>query len=309
MTLPATPTRLVIGLDGSPGAVLGPLYVAGTAGDFTRAGLAVTLMPEASGSQSLAELSAGSLGMAVASEPDVLVGRARGEQLVAIATLAQGPLESVVSIPPHPVTAASGLTGKTVATDGTQLSAAELATILRAAGVEAGTVRTINTPVDLVKPLEAGTADASLGAESDATAVELDIRHHTPTLIKVEDAGVPTFNSEVLVVRMDEARDRGELLRSFLQALTQAAHAEQAAPASAVDALLATSPRLDRRFELASLKQILPALDPGAGNPFGYENPIAWRTFGDWMLANGLLGVHSNAGLAVDNEFLPGEGE
>jgi len=310
LTLPATPTRLIVALDSPPGAVVAPLYAAGALGDFARAGLAVTLDPTADGSRSLAALDSGAVEIAVATEPDVLVARARGEQLVSIGALEHGPLESLISIPPHPIAKVAGLAGKTVATNGSRLAGAELDTMLRNAGVDASSVRRIHAPGDLSAPLKSHTADASLGGQWNSDAVELKRQHHPPSVVRVEDAGVPTYDQDVLVVRLGEARDHGEILRTFLQALTLAVHAEQADPASAVADLVAGAPGLDRGFELASLEATLPALDPpGSGNPFGYQNPVAWRTFETWMLANDLVSVHSDAALAVDNEFLPGQGE
>jgi putative hydroxymethylpyrimidine transport system substrate-binding protein len=309
LSLPATPTRLSVSLGGPPGAVVAPLYAAGAAGDFTRAGLAVTLKAAVDGSRSLSALESGAVDIAVASEPDVLVARARGDQLVAIAALEQGPLESVISIPPHPIAAISGLAGKTVATNGTQLAKVELSTMLRTAGVEATSVRQVAAPADLDAPLKSHKADASLGGGWNSDAVGLALQHHTPSVIRIGAAGVPTFDDDVLVVRQAEARNHGELLRTFLQALTVAAHAEQADPAATVAALIAGVPGLDRKFELASIQATLPALEPASGDPFGFESPVAWRRFDAWMLANGLVTVREDAALAVDNEFLPGQGE
>jgi putative hydroxymethylpyrimidine transport system substrate-binding protein len=310
LTLPATPTQLVVALGGPPGAVVAPLYAGTALGDFSRAGLAVRLEQSADGSQALAKLASGAVDVAVASEPELLVARARGEQLVSIGALVQGPLEAVISLPPKAIGAAAGLAGKTVATNGTALSSAELDGMLQSAGVGATSVRRINAAANLIAPLKSHTADASLGGQWNSDAIELTLQHHKPSVIRIEDAGVPTFNHDVLVVRLTEARDRGELVRTFLQAVTQAVHAEEAAPASAVDALLSGAPGLNRHFELASLEATLPALaPPRTGNPFGYQDPVAWRTFATWMLKNGVLGVRSDAALAVDNEFLPGQGE
>jgi putative hydroxymethylpyrimidine transport system substrate-binding protein len=310
LTLPAEPTRLVVGLDGPGGAAVAPLYAGGTLGDFSRAGLAVTLDQSADGSQSLAKLASGAVDIAVTSEPDLLIARARGEQLVSIGTLVQGPLQSLISIAPQPVKSVAGLAGKTVATTGTALARAELSTMLRTAGVEATSVRTINSAADLIAPLKSHTAAASLGGQWNAEAVELDLQHHPPSVIKIEDAGVPTFNQDILAVRLTQARNHGEVLRTFLQALTQAVHAEQAAPASVAADLVAGVPGLDRRTATASVEATVPALEPTrSGEPFGYQNPVSWRTFAGWMLTNGLLTVRSDAALAVDNEFLPGQGE
>jgi putative hydroxymethylpyrimidine transport system substrate-binding protein len=307
--LPGPPTPVVVSLPGPPGAVLAPLYSATALGDFTRAGLAVTLQIAADGSQSLARLESGAVNLAVASEPDLLVARARGEQLVSIATLEQGPLGGLISIPPTPIATVAGLSGRTVATDGSALAAAELATMLRTAGVESSAVHEITDAASPGGTLKTHKAVAALGGAT-TDAVALGLQHHAPTLIRLAGAGVPTFNDDVLVARLTDARNHGELLRTFLQALTQAVHAEQAAPAQAVAALTAAVPGLDRRLELASLQATLPLLDPpGAGNPFGYQSPAVWRTFASWMLTNGLLTVRSDAALGVDDEFLPGQGE
>jgi len=315
-SLPATPIPVVVSLDGPPGAVEAPLYAAGALGDFARAGLAVTFRVSPDGSQSLAKLASGAVTLAVASEPDLLIARARGEQLVSIATLEQGPLGALISLPPTPIAAVSGLAGKTVAIDATAatgggpLARAELDTMLRNAGVEAAGVHTIDAGADLTGSLKSHKAAAVLGGRWNVEAVALELRHHKPTTIKIGDAGIPSFNDDVIVARLSDARSHGEILRTFLQALTQAAHAEQATPAAAVDALLAAVPGLDRRIESASLRATLPILDPpGAAGQFGHQNPLAWRTFANWMLTNGLLNVRSDAGLGVDNEFLPGQGE
>ncbi len=312
--LPATPTRVVVSIGGPPGAVDAGLYAAGALGDFARAGLAVTVEASADGTASLAKLASGAVNLAIASEPDVLVARARGDQVVSIGTLEQGPLEAVISIPPSTVTKIAGLTGKTVAigatpaTGGGPLARAELATMLQSAGVAAAGVHTIDAGPNPIAAVKANKADAALGGRWNVEAVALELQRRKPNVIKIADAGVPTFNDAVIVARMADARSDGPVLRTFLQALTQAAHAEQTAPAAALDALLAAVPGLNRRIESGSLQATLPILDP-PGKTFGAQNPLVWRTFANWMLTNGLLTVRSDAGLAVDNEFLPGEGE
>ncbi|MEA2370920.1 MAG: putative hydroxymethylpyrimidine transport system substrate-binding protein [Solirubrobacteraceae bacterium] len=314
--LPATPTRVAVSIGGPPGAVDAPLYAAGALGDFARAGLAVTFQSSADGTESLAKLSSGAVNLAIASEPDVLAARAQGQQVVSIATLEQGPLEALISIPPSSVTKVAGLTGKTVAigatpaTGGQPLARAELETMLRSAGVPAAGVHTIDAGRNPIAALKAHRADGALGGRWNVEAIALELQHRKPNVIKISDAGVPTFNDAVVVARMSDARSHGDLLRTFLQALTRAAHAQAATPAAALDALLSAEPSLNRRIESGSLQATLPILDPpGKGLTFGHQDPLVWRTFGTWMLTNGLLTVRSDAGLAVDNEFLPGEGE
>jgi putative hydroxymethylpyrimidine transport system substrate-binding protein len=307
LVLPATPTHVVVALDAPPQAALAPLYAAIAGGDFTRGGLAVSVVSRPG--SALAGLASGASDFAVASEPDLLSARDRGAQLVAIAGLVQSPLDAVISIAPHAISKPSQLGGTTVALPGTPLAAAELDTILRTAGVAPATVRRRDAGADPTGLLIRKGADAILG-DRTTDAVRLRLAHRPPSLIKGEDAGVPPYNGLVLVVRDDEAHHRGPILRTFLQALSAGAASTLSAPDTAAAALLAANPGLSRRVVPASLRATLPVLRPtSASRPYGLVDPRAWRTFGTWMLAHGLLTRPDDAALAVTDEFLPGQGE
>ncbi len=308
LTLPATPTRVTVALDGGApaDAALAPLYAAIAGGDFTRAGLAVTPAPQPAGT-ALASLTAGRADIAVVSEPDLLTARDHGASVVAVAVLVRSPLTALISIAPHPITKLTQLDGTAVAAPRTPLAAAELDTVLRGAGVAPAGVKRVDAGTDPAHPLLARTAVASLGSwNADAVALV----HHQPSVIKVDAAGVPTYSRYVLAVRLDEARDRGPLLRTFLQALTAGFKATVAMPAPAADQLVAANPGLRRSVARAELKATLPVMGPtGTTVPYGYGDPREWQTFGKWMLAQGLLTQPGDTARALTDEFLPGQGE
>jgi hypothetical protein len=67
---------------------------------------------------------------------------------------------------------------------------------------------------------------------------------------------------------------------------------------------------LSEPFELAVLRATAAVTQPtGSNEPFGFQAPLAWRRFGSWMRAHGLLGNPGDTALAITNEFLPGQGE
>ena len=44
-------------------------------------------------------------------------------------------------------------------------------------------------------------------------------------------------------------------------------------------------------------------------DPYGWQEPSQWASFGDWMFARGLLQHNPNGGLPpFTNEYLPGQG-
>ena len=139
--------------------------------------------------------------------------------------------------------------------------------------------------------------------------VQLRLAGKRPTIVRMEQVGVPTYNELILVARKDTLADEGDDVRAFVQALARGYEAARADPAAATDALVKAAPDLDKGFALASVKASLPAFFPTqVGKPFGWQDPKEWTAYGTWMFEHDLLGVRPNAGsTALTNEFLAGQ--
>jgi putative hydroxymethylpyrimidine transport system substrate-binding protein len=303
------PRKLAIAINTPPSALYAPIYEALANGDFARGALAVSVSAPAAGQTPLAALTQGSASVAIASEPELLAARDAGAQLVAIGALVRGPLESIISLRSRPINSPTQLIGKVVATNGTALADAELATFLASANIPLSRVHVISTS-NLNNALTDHKAIATVGGLWNYDAVALTLARHNNRVIQMDAAGVPTFTDLAIVVRLGEAHRDGALLRAFLQSLTRGAAAARADPQAAAALLAKLNPSLSKRFELAALLATeAVALPTGAGQPFGYQNPSQWRSLGTWMIAHGLLHHANTAGLAITNEFLPGQGE
>jgi len=303
------PRPLTVAIDGRPNALYAVLYEAQAVGDFTRGALAVKITTPPGG-DSLGALERGSAGVAVASEPQLLAARDRGAKLVAIGALVGRPLDAFVSLTRRPVSNPSALAGHTVASAGTPLAAAQLSTALAGAGVAPRSVRRLQAGSNLAGALVHGRAIATLGGPWPLEVAALERAHRSPTVLELPNAGVPTYSGLVLVVRLGEAHYQGPLLRAFLQSLMRGAAAVAANPSAAATTLARIDPLLDAAFERAALAALIPLARPAsASQPFGYQNPYAWRAFGAWMHQHGLLSNANAGGLAITDEFLPGQGE
>jgi putative hydroxymethylpyrimidine transport system substrate-binding protein len=168
----------------------------------------------------------------------------------------------------------------------------------------------VNVGFNLVPAMLSGKVAATLGGFWNYEAIQLAELHKHPLTIPVDQAGVPPYDELVLVVRADEAHARGQDLRAFLQALTRGEREVRADPAAAAALVVNANPSLDRKLQLASIEQTLPATLPAEqGKPFGWQNPSAWASFGSWMFAHKLLAHDPSAGLPpLTDEFLPGLG-
>jgi putative hydroxymethylpyrimidine transport system substrate-binding protein len=296
-------------LDWFPNADHAPLYSALAAGDFRAAGLEVKPVVPSETAEPLKLLAAGKVDMAISYEPELLLARDEGLKLVSIAALVQRPLTSIIALPSAHISSVADLAGKTVGTAGIPYQAAELKSALQSAGVNPSSVHEVNVGFNLVPAMLSGKVAATLGGYWNYESLQLQLLRKHPVTIPIDQAGVPTYDELVLVVREEEARSRGQDLRAFLQALTRGERAVRANPAAAASLVVKANPSLEPKLQLASIERTLPAALPAGGKPYGYQDPTAWSAFGSWMFAHGLLRHSPNTALPpFTNEFLPGEG-
>ncbi len=308
---PAGLKRFTVMLDWFPNADHAPLYAAIAHGNFRAAGLDVQPVIPSESAEPLKLLAAGKVDMAISYTPQLLLARDQGLQLVSIGALVQRPLTSIIALPKQHITKVADLAGKRVGTAGIPYQAAELRTALVNAKVNPAKVQEVNVGFNLVPAMLSGKVAATLGGFWNYEAIQLQLMHKHPTVIPINEAGVPSYDELVLVVRTEEARHDGQDLRAFMQALTRGAHEVRANPAAAAQLITAANPSLEAKLQRESIERTLPATQPTEANrPYGYQSQAQWAAFGQWMYSKGLLKSNPDAtGLPpFTNEFLPGEG-
>ena len=308
---PAGLKRFTVMLDWFPNADHAPLYSAIAHGDFRAVGLEVHPVVPSESAEPLKLLDAGQVDMAISYEPQLLLARDQGLKLVSIGALVQRPLTSIIALANQHVKSVADLAGKRVGTAGIPYQGAELKTALQNAGVNPAKVQEVNVGFNLVPAMLSGKVAATLGGFWNYEAIQLQLMHRHPTVIPVNEAGVPNYNELVLVVRAAQAHSDGVDLRGFMHALAHGEREVRADPAAAAKLVLAANPSLEAKLQLESIKQTLPATQPaGASRSYGYQDPSQWAAFGQWMYSRGLLKSNPDTtGLPpFTNEFLPGEG-
>jgi putative hydroxymethylpyrimidine transport system substrate-binding protein len=298
-------------LDWFPNADHAPLYTAIAHGDFSTVGLDVRPIVPTESAEPLKLLAASKVDMAISYEPQLLLARDEGLKLVSVGALVQRPLTSIIALSAAHVRKVADLAGKRVGTAGIAYQATELHTALQAAGVSLGAVHEADVGFNLVPAMLSGKVAATLGGYWNYEAIQLQQMHKHPVVIPIDHVGVPTYDELVLVVREDEARTRGQDLRAFLHALTLGQQQARANPAAAAALIVKANPSAEEKLQLASIEATLPATLPAdRSKPYGWQDPAAWATFGNWMFTHRL--IHSNPDITglppFTNEFLPGQG-
>jgi putative hydroxymethylpyrimidine transport system substrate-binding protein len=297
-------------LDYFPNADHAGIYAARAAGLYAKAGLDVKIETPPDPSAPLKLLRAGRADVAISYEPELLLARDAGaSNLVSVAALVQKPLTSLMALGSAKLTSPADLVGKRVGTSGIPYQTAYLKTILAKAGVDASKVTETNVGFNLVPAMLTKKADATLGAFWNYEGVDLQRRGRHPTIIHMEQFGVPTYDELILVARQQDLNAAGaSRLRRFLQATAAGHRLLRENPAAGVDALVKADKGLDRGLQEAAVKATLPAFFPSdRSKPWGYQEPSEWAAYELWMRDNRLLTRPPSDAPPLTDEFLPGE--
>lgn len=281
------------------------LLVAERRGYFEQAGLDVNLRVPSDPSAPLKQVAAGRSDLAISYAPEVITARSQGLPVRAIAAIVDEPLTSLIWLPASGIADPVDLSGKTVATAGIPYQADYLNTILDAAGVPAASVSQVNVGLGLLPALLGGRADAILGGFRNVEGVELTQRGDDPTILPVDEVGVPTYDELVLVASEDTIDQRPEELRLFISALAKGTTAAVSDPALATRSVLAAGDGLDPSLTAAEVAATLPLLKGSATAPYGWMNPNEWANFAAWMKAEGLIGDLPQVEEMITSDFLP----
>lgn len=305
---PGKPRELSLLLDYFPNADHAPIYAALGGGHFDAVNLDLKIREPSDPAAPIKQVAAGRTDLAISYEPEVLRARDQGLPVTAVAALVQQPLTSIISLPVAGIDDPSDLTGKTVGTAGIDYQTAFLKAILAEAAVDPATVTERNLGFNLVPGLLTHKADAVLGAFWNYEGEDLKLQGRVPEIIRVEDAGVPSYDELVVVANEERLRSDPEPVRQFLAALARGSADLQRDPEAGLNPLIDANPDLDAKLQRAVIDVTLPYFKAPRGKPYGWLEPKGWAEFGAFMSRAGLLEAEPD-GKAYTNGLLPGQPE
>jgi len=300
---PGEAEQFEVMLDFFPNADHAPIYAAEAAGYFKDVGLDVEIRQPPDPAAPLKQVVAGRVDLAISYEPEVLRARDDGLAAQAVGALVQAPLTSIISLPQANIRRPEDLDGKLVGTAGIDYQTAYLEAIAKRAGAD---VDERNVGFNLTGALLAKKVDATLGAFWNYEGTDLKMRGRNPQIIRLEQAGVPTYDELVFVANADQEDD--DRIRRFMAALQRGTEDLQRDPQAGLKGLLDANPDLDPELQRAVVDVTLPLFQPPSDKPYGWQDPAEWNDFARWMRDNQLLENLVNANGSFTNQYLPGEG-
>jgi putative hydroxymethylpyrimidine transport system substrate-binding protein len=283
------------------------IYMAKRQGYFRDAGLDVSINAPSDPSAPIKQVAAGQADLAISYEPELLLARDQGLDVVAVGALVDRPLTSMIWLKDSGVKSVTDLRGKTVATAGIPYQDAYLKTILARANISPSEVKSVNVGLGLLPAILGGRAAAILGGFSNIEGVDLRVRGKKPVVTPVDQLGIPRYDELVLVANGSRLKEDSESIRLFIAALARGTAAAERNPAAAKKAVLSYERGLDPKTAKAELAATLPLLEPSRnGRPFGWMSPGAWKEFIGWMRDSGLIDSLPTPSQVLSNDYLPG---
>lgn len=300
----ATPRKVSVTLDWTPNPDHVGLYDARATGLFAKAGLDVSIHAPSDPTASLKLVALGRSDLVVSYEQEVFLAAEKKLPVEAVAAVVPRPLNSLMAIEPR-IRTVRDLKGATIGITGVPADYASLDTVLASAGLARKDVKIVDVGYSLLPALLAHRVDAVLGVYRNVEGIELAQRGLHPTVIPLDEAGVPTYDELVLVASSTRLRSDpayADTVRRFVGAFLRGTADARAHPARALAILrkvTASSPRFLARATPATLALLT------SPRGVGCMRAAEWSRFGAWMRGRGLLSAAVPARQVMTTRFLP----
>lgn len=272
-------------LDWYPNAVHSLLYTALEKGYFKQQGLDVNIQMPADTNDPLKLVAAGKVDMAISYQPEVLVARGENIPVKSFAALVRHPLNQLMVPADSSIKSPKDLAGKTVGYPSIPLDEAIVGTMVKTDGGDPGKVKMVDVGWDLIPAMAAKRTNGLIGGYINHEKLLLDKEGHPMRTLNPADYGVPDYYELVLVGSDKELKEKPEVFKKFMTAITKGQKFVTQHPEEGLSILLKhedKSSPLDKGVETKSLQILLPLMD-AKDKSFGYQDPETWKKVAQWL--------------------------
>ncbi|MFB5197535.1 ABC transporter substrate-binding protein [Neobacillus sp. KR4-4] len=278
-------------LDWYPNAVHSFLFVAEEKGYFKEQGLDVDIQMPADTNDPLKLVAANQIDMAMSYQPQVLVARSEDIPVQSFGAIVRHPLNQLMVPADGPVQSPKDLAGKTIGYPSIPLDEAIVGTMVKADGGDDKKVKMVDVGWDLIPAMATKKTDALIGGYINHEKLLLEKEGHPMRTLNPADYGVPDYYELVLVASEKGLKDKPEVFKKFMAAITKGQKYVQDHPEDGLTTLMnhedKTSP-LEKDVETKSLEILLPLMD-AKEKPFGYQDPQTWEKTAQWLKDNKVI--------------------
>lgn len=291
-------------LDFTPNAVHAGIYSAVNRSYDKGEGINLHIVVPSATTDSIKLLQSGRANFAILDIHDLAIARERGKDIVAIMSIVERPLASVIAAPQ--IKSPRQLEGKTVGITGVSSDTAVLRSIVSGAGGNPNKVHTVIIGFNAVPALLAHRVAAATAFWNDE-GVTVQLRHPGFHVLRVDAYGAPSYPELVLCATRAQLREDPALARALVRTLVRGYGVTLTDPSGSEADLEAEIPALDPKLVDAELSAVEPSFLARDGN-FGELDSVALRAWARWEVRFGIVRLLPDVSAAFTNRFVAGTG-
>jgi ABC-type nitrate/sulfonate/bicarbonate transport system substrate-binding protein len=281
------------------------IFIAQAKGYFEDAGLHVNIIQpgEVYAEQAVV---AGAADFGVSFQEQVTLARADDVPLVSIAAIIQHNTSGFASLAEQGATSPADWNGMRYGSYGSPFEVPTLRKLMACDNGDFDTLQIVDTgyadPLALLAEKQIDLAwifYAWQGIQAQQQGIDLNV-------VMMDDwfDCIPDYYTPVFIASESMLRQRPEIVRAFLQAVSRGYSEAILDPQAAGEILLQAVPELDRELVLGSQAWLSPRYQADAPR-WGEQKLSVWEDYSGWMVEFGILSAPIDAAAAFTNEFLP----
>lgn len=280
LLISGSPIKLM--LDWFPNADHVPIYVAQQLGFFDEEGIDLSIQVPANPSDPLKLIAAGKVDVAVNYQPEVVISRSQGLDVISIGILVEHPLTTILFLKESGIKKPSDLTKKTIG-----YAVPHLQEILFRAFADQNGVtdyKLINIGFNITPSLLTGKVDAVIGAYRNYEKNEIELEGRETGFFALEKHGIPDFYELVFISNSKTIESKKTLLEGFLKAVQKAIDFSRQYPDSALKLYFNANPDVRKDLDRRAFFDVLPLYAHSQ-----IQNPEIWQRFVEFSVQYGLI--------------------
>ena len=171
-------------------------------------------------------------------QTDTLLARNEGLPVVAVRSIVQRPLNSIMALESSGITRPRDLRGKKVGYPGIDWNISLLETMLESDGLTLDDVEVVDIGWELWRNLATETVDAIIGGYWSHESFVLEDKGFPVNIIYADEYGVPPYYEMMLITSERMIEDRPDVVRRFADAFVEGYEWSRDNPEEAIDILL-----------------------------------------------------------------------
>jgi NitT/TauT family transport system substrate-binding protein len=242
----------------------------------------------------------GSVDFGMSDASSILLARAAGKPVVAVASILQRSPLAIISLAESKLQRPQDLIGHRVAVAEGGASQIYNA-LLVAQGIEPAKVHTVARTTYGVEPLLKHEVDAVVAWVINE-GVQVREAGQKPNFMLASDYGVDTYDFLIFTTEKMIA-ERPDVVERFVRAVAQGEQDVISSPDQAIGFVMSYNSKLDREAQLRRLQASLPLMNPAGHRP-GMMQPEIWQTTYQMLRDQGVVKQPLDLGAAYTLKFL-----